>query len=849
MAKKKQINPNQLLFDFDIIEQELFLEGDLHNIKKMLPKLFDTQQEDVMRAEKRFLDGKGYLFTNKTGTGKTYVGLGIAKRFYLNNKKETLIVVPTDKKCLDWIEDGKNLSLNIVQLKDINDKGFEITVTTYANFYQNDAINKRDFDLIIYDESHYLCQNQKGEQTVYLSKHKDVANLPSSALIKAEYLAGKRPDPETCRDNYFEKKKVWEAKKMSIAERLVKKTKVIFLSATPFAYHKSIEYADGVIFEIYEKLIDNEERSYAYNEAFGFEKFMTEHFGYRMKYNKLTIPETGVDQNLLERNFFEKHVELGVMSTRDIDLPFDYSREFKIVDSELSDYIESGMSLFYNSDFKEKYKYLSRFADRKYNYLFVNQLFECLKANKIYKRIQQHLDLNRKVVVFHTYNNATVSHPFHFEPWQLLKNDEEHLYGTVNKEIAMFNNEYSHYVELDLSELINTRAAIKMHFPQAVEFNGTIPKKKRQQYVEEFNKDYSSTNVIIVQTKAGREGISLHDTTGVHQRVMLNLGLPTAPTQAIQEEGRIYRVGLKSNAIYEYIIVQTDTEKIAFGTTIAQRSKTAENLAMGNLARDLETAFKEGYINANNEPPNENQGIGGKEKDRNFQSISEFDKAKTFYWARTKKTSKNKSSEGIDYFATPEPLGYSIVRWLDPQPNDRGLEPEAGHGAIARWFPAFCENKFIEPSYALSSELEINCTGEVLRKRFEDYYIGNKFEFIAMNPPFGIGGKDAAEHLEKALNHLYAYGYSRLIAIVPNGASMDKRLEKLYNSKLFEKFKLVGEIILPTCTFERAGTNVSTRILKIERANQENQFRHSHIDLSYCENINQFFDAIEHLNF
>ena len=419
----------------------------------------------------------------------------------------------------------------------------------------------------------------------------------------------------------------------------------------------------------------------------------------------------------------------------------------------------------------------------------------------------------------------------------------------LEKEIEKFNEEFPEYVNLNLSNLKNTRKAIKDHFPQAKEFNGTVSKKKRSEYLNEFNIDNSFTNVLICQLKAAKEGVSMHDKTGVQQRVLITLGLPTAPTDAIQCEGRIYRSGLKSNAIYEYITIQTNFERIAFATKIALRSKTAENLAMGNLARDLESAFKDGYINSDFMEPNLQQGTGGKEKDRMIQSINEFDKAKTYYWSRAKKTSKTKSSEGIDYYATPEPLGFKILEWLKPEADERGLEPSAGHGAIARWFPSNTNNKFVEPSYNLSAQLEINVSGEVINQRFEDHYFGNKYEFIAMNPPFGVGGKVAIEHIKKAVSQLYKYRNSRLIAIVPQGASMQKRLDEFYISEEFEMFRLTGEILLPACLFERAGTKVFCKIIRIEKHNEENEYKYNKIDLTDCENINQFFDEIEELEF
>lgn len=824
--------------------------GNISDIKSLLPTLYETQIEDVSLAEKRFEIGKGYLFTNGTGTGKTYVGLGVAKRFYVRNKTEILIVVPTDKKATDWIEDGLNVGLSIHKIKDLQDRGFEISVTTYANFYQNEEIEKRNFDLIIYDESHYLMQNGAGNETVYLSKHKKVSNLPSYALERARDLAGYYPDDYN-EENYNLKVSSWKKRRIEEAEKIVNKTKVLFLSATPFAYHKAIQYADGCLFDITETLEKDPNEFKGYNDASGFAAFLQEHFGYRMLNNKVTIPESGVDLNLLERNFFENHFEKGVMSTRVLDLPHDYSRDFITMDSDIGKLINEGMELFYNPEIKARYKYLSQFVPKKYNYLFLNQLLECIKAQEIHKRIQKHLDLGRKVVVFHSYNNSTVEHPFRFNSYELTNKDQRMYCNKLDKEIARFEEEFPHLVNLDLSNLKNTRKAILDKFPEAREFNGMVSKKKRSKNVNDFNIYDSFAKVLIVQVKAGKEGISLHDKVGFEQRVLITLGLPTAPTDAIQIEGRIYRAGLMSNAIYEYITIQTNFEKIAFATKIAERSKTAENLAMGNLARDLETAFKEGYINSSYIEPNYEQGFGGKSSDRKIQSISEFEKSKTYYWSRAKKNSKNKSYEGVDYFATPEPLGFKIVQWLKPVNGERGGEPSAGHGAIARWFPSSTDNKFIEPSLKLAAELTINSNGNVFNEMFEDFNIINKFDFIGMNPPFGKGGKTAIEHLIKATKHLsFKYNsISRLIAIVPQGSSMQKRLDEFYESPDFKKYVLTGEILLPACLFERAGTKVFCKIIRIETKTEKNEFDYNEIDLTRVENIDDFFNQIEFLEF
>lgn len=832
-------NRNQLTLNF--FETIEFIPGCLENIRSMLPKLFDTQIEDVAAAENRFQQGKGYLFTNGTGTGKTYVGLGISKRFYEQDKREILIVVPTQKKCSDWEEEAVNFGLKIYPLNGINDQGFEITVTTYANFYQNEAILKRDFDLVIYDESHYLNQNEQGSYTSYYMQHQEVVKVPSVVKPKV-----KKYDFLYSRDN-LDREVFDENQYREIVIKMVEKTKVVFLSATPFAYHKSIKYADGCLFDIYET-IDEPEYDDSYNTPTGWSKFMVENFGYRMRYNKCTIPESGVDVNLMERNFFEKWKEKGVMSTRQINLQFDYSREFISLDSEIGQKIEEGFELFWDDAFCDKYPILSERIHKKHNHLYITQLLECIKAREICKRIKQHLDLGRKVVVFHNYNNSLPSHPFQFDISEFLEKDEFGNYDLEN-EIMNFKKQYSYFWNLNLNYLINVRETLRLFFPQAKEFNGTVNKKYRSLNINEFNRDGSDTNLIIVQIKAGQEGISLHDRTGIHQRVLINLGLPTAPTQAIQTEGRIYREGLKSNAIYEYATLQTTTERYAFATKIAERSKTAENLAMGNLARDLETAFKEGYNNSHSDDPNINQGTGGKESDKFLFTITEFDKSKTYYFARGKKTSGNKSKEGVDYFATPEPLGMKMVEWLNPQPNEDLLEPSAGHGAIGRFFPNTTTNHFVEPSHFLASQLAVNALGSVHNTSFEHYYIGNKFHKIAMNPPFGTSGKTAMEHVEKACKMLHWFG-GELLAIIPNGPSMEKRLNQFFEDSKNSRYQLTGEIILPSCTFERAGTSVYCRIIRIQDGYHHGQYKpYSKIDLSYINKIEEFFSEIEHLEF
>lgn len=844
--------------EHQVIESEFkFKFCDFENIKASVPKLYEEQLLDVLDVEKRFFEAKrkGKLLTNGTGTGKTLVGLGVIKRFILMNKNNILIVVPTDKKCKDWIEEGVDLNIHIHQLESTSQFQPGINVTTYANFYQNDLILHFHQDLIVYDESHKLLQNEKGDQTVYFNKHKSVAKLPTT--FKMMYWENR---------DYYDT--ISKEKLKEMFDDYIQSTKVLFLSASPFAYIKSLIIGDGTLWDIYESdtiddLFDNKLPSY--NEGGRYEKFFMENFGYRMKTNKLTVPESGVDMNLMERQFYEKYKKEGAISGRQIDVDKDYSREFILLDSKIGNEIDNGIKILSSQDFEKSYPYLSKYWKKKWAYHYTRQLLENIKANLSIPRIKQHLKLNRKVVIFHDYNNSYLSHPFRFEVDKLLTTEEERRdYSPLDREILRFESEHQDLINLDLSDLINPIDLYNQTFGSNVTFfNGTISNKKKQKGLDVFMQDFSEINIAVVQRKAGKEGISMHDMTGNQQRVLIELGLPTSPTDSIQVEGRIYRIGLMSNSIYEYLTIQTAFERFAYSYTVAERSRTAENLSMGEKARNMELIFKEGYQNPTEDEPNLSQGVGGKEKDRSLDEISDFEKSISLYFSNQKKSAKTKSREGLDYYATPEPLGYKMVEWLYALDGNRCLEPSAGHGAIGRFFSPLTNNTYIEPSYELSSKLRLNVEagGDVINGTFESFSIWNKFDKIAMNPPFGVGGKLAAEHLEKALTkHLYQNfmykAFSRLIAIIPDGAAMDKRLRQFSEMKEMKPFFISHEILLPTCTFERAGTNVLCKIIVVDMKKQNPDFMEYDfynegnkriIDLRYCKSINDFFKEIENI--
>lgn len=792
----------------------------LEDIRAALPALLPGQQEDVFKAEQRFAkpDGYGMLFTNGTGTGKTFTGLGIVKRFALAGKTNTLIVAPNDKIIEDWQKSGRVLGLDITRLQDTQDAGRGIVVTTYANFGDNAALVSRDWDLVVSDESHYLMQDKDGTPTSYLRALRAITLHPDGVYRRHEMLNGEEldkrnqlaADAKMLRTSDDERQWAQAEKVQAEADALSRKLeekfraleadvqarqgaarpRAVFLSATPFAYEKTIDWANGCLFDYNEGQPSEAGSFRGYNSGSNRDRFFMQHLGYRMRYGKLTQPDAKVDSGLMQRQFNTWLKKKGSLSGRMLEVDFDYDRRFILVDSAIGTRIdaaltwlrEEGGRIAQAGGDRRGVDALQFAINEKFDYLSRRYLLEAIKASEVIPHVREHLAMGRKVVVFHDYKKGGGFNPF---VQKRLREDGDDADAAAarkayNAALDDFNRQFADLVKADFAKMPNPIEAFQRAFPDVLLFNGNVPKNQRRANVAKFQDDASGPQVILVQSAAGKEGISLHDTTGKHQRALFNLGQPTQPTTAIQQEGRIYRTGQKSDAIFRYLNTGTNWEKWAFATTIAQRASAAENLGAGEQARALKDAFIQGFEESDNYRAGmEGEGKGGKERDRLANAaLTEYDRAKAFYFGQQKKTSKTKAQEGTDYFATPEPVGLKMVEWADVRPGERVLEPSAGHGAIARWMPENAERTAIEPSSTLLPRLAMVFDGKIVDSDFESLHVNNKFDAIVMNPPFGQGGKTAIEHVAKAATHLRERG--RIVALIPTGSAADKRFEKWF---------------------------------------------------------------------
>ncbi|MDM1021577.1 DEAD/DEAH box helicase family protein [Acinetobacter sp. VNK23] len=839
--------------------------GDQQNINEALPYLLTEQCDDVAKGEKRLIqdNANGVLFTNGTGTGKTFTGLGIVKRFLNAGLNNILIVTLSDKIANDFIKSGKPLNINIHQLLNTDDNGSEnnnVVVTTYANFGQNKSLGKKDWDLIIVDESHTLMQSADGDVT--------------SALANLRALSGHHAGFDTWAKMRFAERDPFVIPKEERTEQAVtdwyafihdyrleweknwtnqtgKRAKVVFLSATPFAYIKTVDWAEGYLFNFKEPANQFKHDDVGgYNSGGSREKFYMSNFGYRMRYNKLTRPVGGVDEGVFERQFAEGLKKSGAMSGRELQLKFDYDRKFVLIKSNIGQKIDEGLD--YLSDSKDekgdrKYSELSQLVNKRFDYLSRRRLLEAIKAEEGLPFFKKNIALGRKVIIFHDYNEGGGFRPFAFVDHQFNSAKNGDYNDIAAAEYELFCQERPDLIRLNCnynSPLVTLRRA----FPKALLFNGRISKKERQKNVDLFNQDNSGFDLLIVQSDTGSTGISLHDTTGTHQRVNINIGQPIKPAKLRQTEGRIYRVGQASNAIQRYFTTGTNWERMAFAETIAGRAETVDNLAKGEDALvSIKQALIQAYEEADYHEPSLLDGIGGKaydEENARIARLSPFDKAMTYYHAKGKRTESRQNREGKEWYATPEPLGYKMLEWAGVHTGDDVLEPSAGDGAIGRFAPNDVNLTMIEPTESLASRAKMANTGaNVIIGGFEVHGTNNKYHAIVMNPPFGHAGSLALTHVKKAFDHLYDGG--RIVAIIPRGSMDDKFSDWIADEKEAYVF---GEMSLPQSTFRNAGTGVNTRIVIIERhSNPEDApgFPRN-MNFSHAESPEQLFEMIRH---
>ena len=854
------------------------IDYDLDNIRESLPFLLPRQHEDVEKAERQFFSpehgdrdhayGKGYMFTNGTGTGKTYTGLGIAKRFLKRGKGRILIVTAQEKKINDWIADARNLGIEASMLPDTKSKGTGVVVTQYANLRQNEALLEDEFDLIIYDESHKLMENQQGEETATSSMHHLVAMRDAEAVIMRDMRS--TPEMQRLRSlearidairtilakesrqltdeekalirdlggakqlnaalQATEQERTATAKRVEemVAERLAdeptrkkaeersKATKVVFLSATPFNTPLSLDYVEGYTFTYPEGKEGTPRRKR--KEEFIMNRFPTSHIRsksgsvVRRSPASITDPETAGKEEIDFSDYLQH--TLNTMSGRNLDSAFDYSREFPRLDTPEATAVNAAISDLTKGEFAPLAEF---FKDILSDYNKQTAFFEIMKTKLVLPRIREHLARGRKVLVFHRRVKASdtleppfaaglraamqnpktiaLAQKFALKYIDLIRWEQTLDYRFPHEQIvdAMATQEDRDRFNKELKEWEKKaekarQAGKKIPTPPRLQatgvvlFNGSETQKAREAAVAAFNQDGSQQNVLVAQVASAKEGISLHDTTGSHQRVMISLYLPQSPIEFIQTEGRIYRVGNQSNAIFEYPLLGINVELASFAGKINSRSQTTENLGLGSASRGLRDSIMRAALGSRSIPVTDEMGTGGKLLDsREEQEATDFDRAVRNWHERT-----DAGTSASDQL--PDPLGFKLAEWLGLTPGENALVPFAAEGSVARYVPSSARLTAVEEDMGLFARLIALIGGggrKIENKGWEDFSTVNKADGIAIAGRHGLitegasisgpQNRDAVD-LYKAMRHLEDSGR---ISMVTDSAGLEAIKEML----------------------------------------------------------------------
>lgn len=428
-------------------------------------------------------------------------------------------------------------------------------------------------------------------------------------------------------------------------------TKTLLLSATPFAYPQNAYYAEGLLFD------------YA-DSRFGGSSggFLTKVFNFVIQQSGKIVPKRDkygqlIDTTAKEIAFHDKLVEDGAMVNRRLVGDKDYNRRFiKVKTNNVTEKLKEiahimgaisdaggDIALSEKERVVEEAKKRaaedtpvpsSKGKEGSFADLWLSRMnmaldfvLETEKASASVPIIKSYLSRGKKVVLYHDLKESKITRPLKLTDAEYKRMDAEQ-----KKQYNAFKKMFPEYADLDLSQELSAINIIKEAFGDKVRFvNGNESDGKRKAAVKEFNDDNSGVDIIMVTSAAGQEGISLHDKTGAYPRVLINLGLPVRPTAAIQIEGRIYRYGAKSDAMFRYLITGSPDEQNAFYEKIATRSKTAENMALGSEARALDIAFQNGFFSAVNnlgkkfDYTTDEESTGGKESDSKSREAAEND--------------------------------------------------------------------------------------------------------------------------------------------------------------------------------------------------------------------------------
>lgn len=799
--KKEIATPNAEKYKRQVAAEPIKVKvGDIKNIEETLPFLLPQQHEDVLRAETQFFGkehadrehayGKGYMFTNGTGTGKTYTGLGVAKRLVKQGKGRILIVTPSQKKVSDWIKDGRNLNMEIRDLDNwakergttaTTESGEGVVITTFANFGLNKKLLETKWDAVIYDESHRIMENKKGAETARSMQHYMVTNRDENrCFLRLQ---------EISKD--YQKMKSLGEQFDAERDKEVKRIQDEYKASHPSATNRDVAYATS-------RMLPKEIQGFTPGDYASFPKLGKIHGEY-MKAFSHYVNDVKPKLEAQAKNEWKDTKTIFLSAT-----PFNTRENLDYAEGYIFKYPEvekggriSGRTQFYLDHFGAAYKF-------RYNRLeqsTSNPEAVAKQEIEFSDYLQDTLGTMSGRIIDSPYDYSrdfpTVS-PDHAEEFNQAVQDAVRGHGVLADAYRRTIGDYNYGSALfETMKVANIIERIKAHLDagrKVVIFHRRVETKEPLK--PPFAYLLEQANFSIALMKPGEE-----------QKKAI---------QAVKDFRKKYADLLEWEQTLDYSMPREQIAKV-FGKDKVLFFSGKESTKVKDKAVDTFNSDDSVKNIIVIQEASGKEGISLHDTTGKHQRVCIFDNAVLDYYSNQKLNSRNR--EGVDYFPTPEPLGYKMMEWANMGEGDTVLEPSAGHGAIARYAPKGNQMVAIEPSQSLFTKLQLKAGGlgrKFQNTIFENYDISNKHDVVVMNPPFGTAGATAIAHLGKAFKHLEEGG--RVVALIPRG-STDKKFDKWIEGEKTAVMR--AEVELPDIVFEQAGTKVVCRVVVVDKISNE----------------------------
>ncbi|MBI9086815.1 MAG: DEAD/DEAH box helicase family protein [Desulfobacterales bacterium] len=470
--------------------------------------LFDHQKEGAEVALSTFNDGgKGFLLADDVGTGKTYTAAAIIKGL---NPKRAIISVPNDGVRKQWIQtlaDAGIAATSAEGTKTDFSKTLGILVCTDTTLSLNETLYDNPSDLFIIDEAH---RNKN------LAESDKKADKAEAAYTKVQHqmLSGGK----TLYLTATPWEKPWQAKIYEALEMWPKDGFDAWVEkhSVQVIVKNKINRKTGIA---------EEHRSYA---NIGNGRAATK----RTLINRI---RNIADGKFLAREIHPEGVSLSNYFHK-VELEPETKKQYEFV-----------MEFMKTASKSAKSRKIKRMLGGQ-RVLWARRFMEAAKLPATVAAAKKELALGRKVAILTGYKSAADVDKFsdmiidkckHMDPGSMI-DFKTNLSALGDKIEGTFD-------------------VLKIEFPGAVFYHGSISNKAKQKAKHEYN--HGTASVFIATQASADTGLDLHDTIGTTPRSQINLTIPWSAIAMKQLAGRSHRLGTKSDTKMHWLFGDDPSER------------------------------------------------------------------------------------------------------------------------------------------------------------------------------------------------------------------------------------------------------------------------------------------------